>query len=631
MSVRESGVRMNGATVDGAAADGAAAVSDRYTLVTEPARYAPPRATISPDRSASWLRRALPLVLSHKVMFIGAIAGAFIALVVQVQIPTVIGNAIDQALVRHDRPLAYFIWLLLALGLLRWVLNVGSRVLLLRTAYRIEYDIRTMLYEQLTRLSFSFFDRVQSGELMARSNSDVRAVQMYLAQAPVILAQCAVAIVVFVQMLLVSPLLALVAMITMPFIAVVGVKVRRLLFPVSWLVQARLARLATTVDENINGVRVVKSFAAEEQQIRQLYADARRARWMAVQQARIRAVWAPILENLPRMGQALLLLVGGYLAYQGSVSVGTLVAFNAYILLLQPPFRQLGLLMMMGQRAKASAQRIYEIMDTEPEIRDRPGASDLRTCRGEVQFDGVWFGYRPDAYVLCGLDLRLRPGETLALVGRSGSGKSTVARLLARFYDVDDGAVRVDGHDVRDLTAASLRHHVGMVTDEPFLFSTSIRDNIAFGRADASLEEVVAAAKAAEAHGFIEELPDGYDTVIGERGYTLSGGQRQRIAIARALLVDPPILILDDATSAIDAQVEHRIHGALREVMQQRTTIIIGHRVSTILLADRVAVLDGGRVIATGTHQELLEREPVYSQILAAAAEKEATDSEVSR
>jgi ATP-binding cassette, subfamily B, bacterial len=373
---------------------------------------------------------------------------------------------------------------------------------------------------------------------------------------------------------------------------------------------------------------VVKSFAAEQQQVRRLYSDAQRARWMAVQDARIRATWGPVLENLPRMGQALLLLVGGYMAYNGSVSVGTLVAFNAYILLLQPPFRQLGLLVMMGQRAKASAQRIFAILDKEPEIKDKPGATVLRTCRGEVEFDDVRFGYRPDAEVLRGLRLRLRPGETVALVGRSGAGKSTVARLLSRFYDVDGGAVRVDGIDVRDLSVASLRHHVGMVMDEPFLFSVSIRDNIAFGRADASLDEVVMAAKAAQAHDFISDLPDGYDTVVGERGYTLSGGQRQRIAIARTLLADPPILILDDATSAIDAQVEHHIHGALRDAMRNRTTIIIGHRVSTILLADRVAVLEGGRIIAAGTHAELLAWEPVYPEILAAAAREEAAGTQ---
>jgi ATP-binding cassette subfamily B protein len=272
---------------------------------------------------------------------------------------------------------------------------------------------------------------------------------------------------------------------------------------------------------------------------------------------------------------------------------------------------------MIGQRARASAQRIFAIIDTAPEITDRPGAVDLTSCRGDVEFDDVSFGYRGESKVLDGFSLHLRPGETIALVGRSGSGKSTIGRLLARFYDVDAGAVRVDGLDVRRVTVASLRHHVGIVLDEPFLFSMSIRDNIAFGRPDAAFEDVVAAAAAAEADHFIRALPDGYDTIVGERGYTLSGGQRQRIAIARTLLVDPPILVLDDATSAIDAQVEQRIHEALKTAMQDRTTIVIGHRVSTIRLADRVAVLEGGRVVAVGTHSDLLANVPLYSEILA--------------
>ena len=594
-----------------------------FEPIPEASRYEAPRATIG-GADKSWLRRTLPLVKAHRAMFLTAVISAFAALVVQVQIPRVIGLAIDDALISGSGSLGVFIVILFALGLLRWLINLVSRTLLLKSAYHIEFDLRNIIYQHLTRLSFSFFDRVQSGELMARSNSDVRSVQMYLATAPVIVAQCAVAVVVFVQMMLESPLLAVVTMATMPFIAVVGVQVRKRLFPVSWLEQSLLAEVATTVDENINGIRVVKSFAAEEHEVRKLQQAARRAQWASVLDADVRARWSPVLENLPRLGQALLLLVGGWMAYNGSVTVGTLIAFNAYILMLQPPFRQLGLLMMIGQRAKASAQRIFAIIDAETDIRDSPDAADLTSCRGELEFDNVSFSYGDgDAKILDGFSLRLGAGETVALVGRTGSGKSTVGRLLARFYDVDDGAVRVDGTDVRQLTVASLRHSVGLVFDEPFLFSVSIRDNIAFGRPDASMAQVIAAAEAAQADEFIRDLPEGYDTIVGERGYTLSGGQRQRIAIARTLLLDPPILVLDDAMSAIDAQVEQLIHAALRKAITNRTTIIVGHRVATITLADRVAVVEGGRIVASGTHEHLLATSGVYGQILAAVRAEE--------
>ena len=596
-------------------------MTNAFESVVEPSNFEAPRAMIHGRQGESWIRRTLPLVLAHRTMFLIAIIGAFAALVVQVQIPFVIGLAIDRALVTRSDPLQGFIMIVFALGLLRWVINLVSRTMLLKTAYRIEFDLRNIIYQHLTQLSFSFYDRVQSGELMARSNSDVRSVQMYLATAPVILAQCAVAIVIFVQMLFVSPLLAMVTMATMPLIGVFGVQVRKRLFPVSWLEQSLLAEVATTVDENINGIRVVKSFAAEDQQVYQLNYAARRARWAAVQDADIRARWSPILEGLPRLGQAFLLLVGGWMAYQESVSIGMLITFNAYIMMLQPPFRQLGMLIMIGQRAKASAQRIFAIIDAEPDIRDRPDATDLVDCCGEVLFDDVSFSYGDsNEKILNGFTLALGAGETIALVGRTGSGKSTVVRLLARFYDVDAGAIHVDGVDTRQATVASLRRQVGIVVDEPFLFSISIRDNIAFGRPDAAMGEVVAAATAAQADDFIRELPYGYETIVGERGYTLSGGQRQRIAIARTLLLDPPIIVLDDAMSAIDAHVEQRIHAALKAAMRNRTTIIVGHRVATIRLADRVAVIDGGRIVATGTHEELLAIEPIYGEILAAVS-----------
>jgi ATP-binding cassette subfamily B protein len=432
-------------------------------------------------------------------------------------------------------------------------------------------------------------------------------------------------------------------MITMPFVYWVGVYMRKVLFPVSWLIQARLADVASIVDENINGVRVVKSFAAEQGQMDDLGRAAERVKWAYTEDADIRARWAPAIENLPRVGLAFVLLLGGYMAIHGGTSVGTIVAFNSYVLMLQPPFRQLGMMLMMGQRAAASARRIYEVIDTKPDITDKPEALELAEVNGDIQFDHVNFAYSavdenedviPDLskvklgpWVLEDFSLRVRPGETVAVVGPTGCGKSTVARLLERFYDVQEGSVTIDGHDVRDVTAHSLREQIGMAADDPFLFSVSIHDNIAYGRPDATRDEVEQAAKAANAHKFIEDLPAGYDTVIGERGYTLSGGQRQRISIARTLLINPPVLILDDATSAIDVRVEQEIYEQLKLRMRSRTTLVIAHRMSTISLADRVVLIDEGKVLADGTHAELAAGVPRYLEVLAQAAREEETEA----
>jgi ATP-binding cassette, subfamily B, bacterial len=592
-------------------------VSSPFVPVGVTPRYPPPRAHIKPDRGGSWLKRMMPIVLAHKGMFAFSLIASFLGLVVQVQIPNEVGQAIDSLSMTTGPTLEHFFTIIVVLAAIRFVLTYFSRNYLLKTAYRIEYDLRNIMYEHLSRMSFSFYDRVQSGQLISRANSDIRSVQMYLAFAPSILVSCSVAVLAFAEMLSINVQLALVTMSTMPFVYIVGVKMRKQMFPVSWLIQSRLADVATVVDENINGVRVVKSFAAEDGQLQHLTRAAMRAEWANVKDADIRAKWSPLIENLPRLGQAIVLFYGGYLAINGQASIGDIVAFNAYVLMLQPPFRQLGMILMMGQRASASAQRIYEVLDEQPDVVDRPGAVDLVECRGDVHFDDVSFGYANGTSVLSGFELHLRPGETVALVGRTGSGKSTAARLLARFYDASSGGVRVDDHDVRDLTLPSLRHHIGMVLDEPFLFSVSIRDNIAYGRPDATLEEVRAAAMAAGADKFVEDLPEGYDTVVGERGFTLSGGQRQRLAIARTLLVNPPILVLDDATSAIDVQIEQQIHEALRGLMTDRTTLIIAHRLSTISLADRVAVVEGGRIIAEGAHAALLVTEPRYAEILA--------------
>jgi ATP-binding cassette subfamily B protein len=584
----------------------------------EMARYPAPRATVDPDTTKTWLRRAMPILRAHRVIFITALVLSFVGLVLQLQIPNLLNHAIDNSVLRHTVPLHFYVWWILGLGLAGGLSGYVSRLFLFQSAYEIEYDLRTMIYEHLTRMSFPFYDRVQSGQLISRANSDIRSVQMYMTFAPMILVQCSSALVAFGFMLSINVPLAFVAMITMPFVFIVGHRMRKGMFPVSWLIQARLADVATIVDENVNGVRVVRSFAQEKEQLRTLAKAADKVQWGYVKDADLRARWTPAVQNLPQVGLALVLAFGGYMVIHRTLGLGAILAFNAYLLMLQAPFMMLGMIIMMGQRAAASAERIYEILDEEPTIVDRPGAIDLVDCTGDVRFEKVGFSYGPDLpMVLRDLDLHLRPGETVALVGRTGSGKSSVARLIPRFYDVTEGTFTIDGHDVRDLTIESLRANVGVVLDDAFLFSVSIRDNIAYGRPDADIADVEAAASAAGAHGFIEELPEGYNTVVGERGYTLSGGQRQRITIARTLLVNPPILVLDDATSAIDVQVEQQIHDALRVLMEGRTTLIVAHRLSTISLADRVVLLEDGRIIADGTHAELLETTPRYAEVLA--------------
>jgi ATP-binding cassette subfamily B protein len=611
---------------------------DLELLASAPRPYEPPvpdgadaptpAAAIDPDRGLGWIRRVLPLVRARQARMLTGLACALVAMLAQVVAPRILMAAIDRALTARTSDLAPFVAVLVALAVLRGVLTYAYRTTLFKVAFGLEYDLRTTIYEHLTTLSFSFYDRVQSGQLISRANSDIRSVQMFLTFMPIVALSLGTFVVALGIMLAVNVPLTLVAVAPLPFVYVVGVKMRDLLFPISWIVQARTADVATIVEENVTGARVVKSFAAEGSQLDALAGAARRLQWASIRQVDVRARYAPVMEALPRLGLAAVLLYGGLLAIDGEVTVGTIVAFSTYVVLLQAPFRILGFMLMLGQRAAASADRIYEILDAEPEVVDRPGAFDLVAPRGEVELRDVTFRYGEAAPVLERLDLHLQPGETVALIGRTGSGKSTVARLLPRFYDVSGGAVLVDGHDVRDLTVRSLRAAVGLVLDEPFLFSASVRENITYGRPDATDAEVRAAARAAGAEAFVDALPEGFDTEVGERGYTLSGGQRQRIAIARTLLDDPAILVLDDATSAIDVQVEEEIHAALRVLMRGRTTLVIAHRISTINLAERVVLLEGGRIVADGTHAELMATEPRYAEVLAHIEEVEVSRRE---
>lgn len=598
--------------------DAATPASPFEPVAVDP-RYPPPPRTVDPDSRKGWLARIWPLVAARRRPLVVALACALLALAAQVAAPRVIMAAIDGALVNGGAPLAPYVWALAGLAVARGAFTWAQRANLFRFAFDLEADLRVLLYAHLGRMPFRFFDRVDSGELISRANSDVRAVQLFLSFTPLITMHLGGLAFAFALMLSVHVPLTLVAAAPLVGVLVAGALMRRRLYPLSWLVQSRQAEVAGVVAENVSGVRVVRSFAAEPGQIAALANAARRLRWASVRQLDVRATYGPVIEALPRVAVVAVLGYGGWLVIQGTVTIGAVVAFAAYVGLLQPPFRMLGAVLMMSQRAAASARRIYELLDHEPEIRDRAGAVDLDARRGEVVLRGVRFGYEPDSPVLDGVDLHVAPGETAALVGRTGSGKSTVGRLVARYYDVDDGAVLVDGHDVRDVTLASLRSAVVVVFDEPFLFSGTVRANLAYARPGASDAEIRAAAATAQAAEFIEALPDGYDTSVGERGYTLSGGQRQRIALARALLADPAVLILDDATSAVDAEVERALYAALRSRSGARTTIVVSHRRSTIALADRVVLLEHGRVVASAPPGALAGDER-YAAVLGRAA-----------
>jgi ATP-binding cassette subfamily B protein len=617
-----------------------------FEPVAEARRYPPPARGLDPDRKKGWLARILPVVLAQPLRLLLAILASIMSMLTSVAAPAVLGMAINDALgsgrvvkasavrsalvaVAHAcglpaaadsgrLSLTAYLAIMLALGLVRAASSGYYRYGLYRTAYQIETDLRSIIYEHLIRLPFAFYDRVQSGQIISRANSDIRALQMLLTFAPMMIISWLSFGLALSFMLSVHAGLTLAAAFALPGIYLVGIHLRREMFPLSWMTQSRLADLSTVVDESIQGVRVVKSFAAEKRQITALGKVAQRVLWAARELVETRARHAPLMENIARLGPAFVLLYGGWLVLEGRIEgVGTLVTFNTYMIMLQAPFRVLGFFMSLSQRAEASAGRIFEILDEPISIADKPDAIELSAPRGQIEFRDVSFGYAGGRKVLENFSLALAPGETVALVGRTGCGKSTVARLLPRFYDADSGAVLVDGHDVRDLTLTSLRARIGLALDEPFLFSMSVRENIAYGRPQASLEDVIAAAKAAQAHDFVVALEQGYDTVVGERGYTLSGGQRQRIALARLFLIDPAILVLDDATSAIDVQVEAQILEALERLLEHRTTIVVAHRESTLRLADRVVLMEDGKIVAQGTHEALMKNEPRYAAVLA--------------
>ena len=591
--------------------------------------YPPPKNSINPDTDLGWIKRLLPVARSHRRPLIIGVCVGSVALILNVAVPAIGKEAIDSTIAGNREEITIWALILIVVGLGRFATGALYRISLFRVAWGVETDLRALLYSHLTKLSFSYFDRTQSGQVISRANSDIRSIQVLLAFGPLIGMSIISFILAFCFMMTIHIPLTMVALCTLPGVYFFGQKLRHSVFPLTWVSQARLAELATIVDENINGTRVVKSFAAEKQQISLLQKAARHIEWVNVQTIKERAKFNPVIEALPRIGMAIVLLYGGLLAIDGQVSIGTLFAFNAYVIMLQAPFRMFGFLLLQTQRASASATRIFEVLDEKPEITDLPTAVRLTGVRDSIRFQNVNFSYSGSqsldptkshharSEIITNLDLSISAGETIAIVGMTGSGKSTIARLLTRFYDVNSGSILIDDVDIKRIQLHSLRQQIGIVFDEPFLFSTSVSENISYGKPDASEAEIIEAARKAQALGFITDLESGFNTVVGERGYTLSGGQRQRIALARCLLEKPSVLILDDATSAIDVGVESLIHESLKTSLEETTTLLIAQRVSTIALADRIVFLEGGAISDEGSHSSLLSRNAAYAAIIA--------------
>ena len=591
--------------------------------------YPPPKNSINPDTDLGWIKRLLPVARSHRRPLIIGVCVGSVALILNVAVPAIGKEAIDSTIAGNREEITIWALILIVVGLGRFATGALYRISLFRVAWGVETDLRALLYSHLTKLSFSYFDRTQSGQVISRANSDIRSIQVLLAFGPLIGMSIISFILAFCFMMTIHIPLTMVALCTLPGVYFFGQKLRHSVFPLTWVSQARLAELATIVDENINGTRVVKSFAAEKQQISLLQKAARHIEWVNVQTIKERAKFNPVIEALPRIGMAIVLLYGGLLAIDGQVSIGTLFAFNAYVIMLQAPFRMFGFLLLQTQRASASATRIFEVLDEKPEITDLPTAVRLTGVRDSIRFQNVNFSYsgsqslsptkshHASSEIITNLDLSISAGETIAIVGMTGSGKSTIARLLTRFYDVNSGSILIDDVDIKRIQLHSLRQQIGIVFDEPFLFSTSVFENISYGKPDASEAEIIEAARKAQALGFITDLESGFNTVVGERGYTLSGGQRQRIALARCLLEKPSVLILDDATSAIDVGVESLIHESLKTSLKETTTLLIAQRVSTIALADRIVFLEGGAISDEGSHSSLLSRNAAYAAIIA--------------
>ncbi|MEU2405203.1 ABC transporter ATP-binding protein [Streptomyces rubiginosohelvolus] len=562
-----------------------------------------------------WGRRLTGYAWRYRRNVVLALGSSLAGMAVMALVPLITKVIIDDVVTDHTRSLAVWTGLLIGAAVLVYIATYIRRYYGGRLALDVQHDLRTDMYATITRLDGKRQDELSTGQVVGRATSDLQLIQGLLFMLPMTIGNVLLFLISLVIMAWLSLPLTLVALAVAPALWFIARRSKARLFPATWYAQSQAAAVAGVVDGAVSGVRVVKGFGQEDQETGKLREVSRRLFAGRLRTIRLNSRYTPALQAVPALGQVAMLALGGWLATRGEITLGTFVAFSTYLAQLVGPVRMLAMVLTVGQQARAGVERVLELIDTEPSMTD--GAKELPAdAPAGIEFDDVTFGYEADRPVLDGFSLTVEPGETVAVVGASGSGKSTVSLLLPRFYDVSHGAVLIGGHDVRELTQASLRSAIGLVPEDSFLFSDTVRANIAYGLPDATQEQIETAARAAQAHGFISDLPKGYDTTVGEHGLTLSGGQRQRVALARAILTDPRLLLLDDATSAVDARVEHEIHEALKQVMAGRTTLLIAHRRSTLQLADRIAVLDGGKLAAIGTHEELERTSALYRRLL---------------
>jgi ATP-binding cassette, subfamily B, bacterial len=579
---------------------------------TPPARPARQRSAAKPG----WIRRLAGYLLNHRRNVALALTGALLGGACQALVPLIARQIVDGVIVRHDSPLWLWLALLIALAVASFGLAYLRRYRGGQVGLQVQYDLRNAMHDHLQAMDLDNLRRMPTGQLVARANSDSMLVQGLLNFFPLMSGNVLLMVISLGVMFYLSPLLAIVSMIVAPVLVAISYRMRWRVFPASWDAQQREGDVAQIVDEDVNGVRVVKAFGQEDRELGRIVEAAKSLYGARMRAVRLQACYQPLLKAIPSIGQVATLAFGGWLVLHHHITLGTFLAFSTYISQFVAPARQFAGVIAIAQQARAAVERIFQLLDLPPAIADAADAVELPPLRGEITFSDVHFGYGEGPPVLRGFDLRIAAGERVAIVGPSGSGKSTVAMLMARFHDPDSGSVAVDGHDLRTVALKSLRRQIGMAFEESFLFSNTVRANIGYGRPDATDDEIEQAAQIAQAHDFIAGLPSGYDTMVGERGLTLSGGQRQRIALARAILADPRILILDDATSAIDAKVEQAVHDALRKVLANRTTLLIAHRLSTLHLADRIVVLDQGRIVDHGSHDDLVTRSALYRTLI---------------